>query len=122
MMEWFKNWIKKAGIRALKTFAQTMLANITVGMAIDEIKWWHILSVSIVALIYSLLTSIKGIPELDNPDVVGDIVIDPETSNAIIEFTPENGANLELGSTVAFNVTGFKPEISEDAEEGDEDE
>lgn len=118
MMEWFK----KAGIRALWTFAETMLGFISIGMAISEIPWTHALSVSGVAALIALLKSIPGLPELKTPDVVGDIVVDPETSSAIIEFTPENGSNLQLGSTVSFNVTGFKPEVSEDAEEGDEDE
>jgi len=58
-------WIKAAGIRALKTFAQTAVGMITVGMAINEISWVHIASVSAVASIVSLLTSIAGLPELE---------------------------------------------------------
>ncbi len=61
----FKDWIKAAGIRAVKTFAQTMLSMITVGAAISEIDWLYIASCSAVALVASVLTSVVGLPELD---------------------------------------------------------
>ena len=57
-------WLKAAGIRAVKTMAQTALGMITVGMAVEEIKWAYVGSVSLVAGIYSLLTSIAGLPEV----------------------------------------------------------
>lgn len=58
------DWIKAALIRAIKTIAQTALGMITVGAAISEINWLHILSVSLVAGIASLLTSIAtDLPE-----------------------------------------------------------
>ena len=60
-----KNWLKAAGIRAIKTIAQTALSLITVGQLFSEINWLNILSVSLVAGIYSLLTSIAGLPELE---------------------------------------------------------
>lgn len=59
-----KSWIKAAGIRALKTFAQTIVATVTVGSAINEINWLNVLSVSALAAVCSLLTSIAGLPEL----------------------------------------------------------
>lgn len=59
-----KSWIKAAGIRALKTFAQTIVATITVGSAINEINWLNVLSVSALAAVCSLLTSVAGLPEL----------------------------------------------------------
>ena len=59
-----KKWIKAAGIRALKTFAQTAVAMVTVGSAVTEINWINILSVSAVAAVCSLLTSVAGLPEL----------------------------------------------------------
>lgn len=58
-----KKWIKCAGIRAVKTFAQTLCSLITVGAAFYEVDWKYILSVSAVAFIYSLATSAAGIPE-----------------------------------------------------------
>lgn len=58
-------WWKAALIRAIKTIAQTAVGMITVGAAISEINWLHILSVSLVAGIVSLLTSIAtDLPEV----------------------------------------------------------
>ena len=64
MKEKFALWIKAAGIRSLKTFAQTMLSLITVGAAFIEVDWIYVLSVSGVSALCSLLTSIGGLPEL----------------------------------------------------------
>lgn len=60
-----KEWAYAAGVRAIKTVAQTALGMITVGMAMSEIKWVYVGSVSLVAGIYSLLTSVAGLPEVD---------------------------------------------------------
>lgn len=68
-IEWLKKqrkfwkWCKAAGIRAVKTFAQTAASLITVGALISEINWVIVLSSATVAGIYSILTSIAGIPE-----------------------------------------------------------
>ncbi len=59
-----KEWFKAAGLRALRTVAQTALGMFTVGMAADEVKWTYVASVSAVAGIYSLLTSLAGLPEV----------------------------------------------------------
>ena len=64
-----KEWSKAAGIRALKTFAQSALSMITIGQAFTEVYWLHVLSVSGVAAIISILTSIAGLPELEEKDV-----------------------------------------------------
>lgn len=58
-----KQWFKSMIIRAVKTFAQTAASMITVGVAATDIKWSVVLSVALVAMIYSILTSIAGIPE-----------------------------------------------------------
>lgn len=58
-------WLKCAGIRAIKTVAQTAVSLITVGSAMTDIDWLTVGSVSIVAGIVSLLTSAAGLPELD---------------------------------------------------------
>lgn len=60
---WAK-WAKAAAIRSIKTIAQTALGMITVGLAAEEINWIYVGSVSFVAGVYSLLTSIAGIPEV----------------------------------------------------------
>lgn len=59
-----KQWLKAAGIRAVKTFAQTAVATITVGSAISDINWLNVLSISALAAVCSLLTSVAGLPEL----------------------------------------------------------
>ena len=59
-----KKWFKAAIVRALKTVAQTMVSMLTVGQAFIEINWLNILSVSAVAGVISLLTSIAGLPEV----------------------------------------------------------
>lgn len=64
MKEKFLKWVKAAGIRALKTAAQTALAGIAVGATIAEINWITIGSTAAVAALASLLTSIAGLPEL----------------------------------------------------------
>lgn len=63
-MNWMK-WIRAAGIRALKTFAQTAASLITVGALISEVQWKMVFSAAAVAAVYSLLTSLAGLPELD---------------------------------------------------------
>lgn len=65
-MNWnWKEWIKAAGIRAVKTFAQTMIGTIAVGAAFNEVDWLRALSVSGVACVLSLLTSLAGLPEVE---------------------------------------------------------
>ena len=59
-----KLWLKNAGVRAVKTFAQSMGSLITVGAAVSELDWKYILSVSVVSGIYSIVTSLAGIPEV----------------------------------------------------------
>ena len=60
-----KKWFKCAGIRAIKTVAQTMVAMIPVGISIDEVSWLSVIGTSLLAGILSLLTSIAGIPEVE---------------------------------------------------------
>ena len=59
-----KKWLKAAFIRAVKTFAQTAASLITVGAVISEIDWVMVASASAVAFIYSILTSLAGLPEV----------------------------------------------------------
>lgn len=63
MKNW-KNWIKAAGIRAIKTVAQTAVATIGTAMLIDDVNWIAVGSASLLAGVLSLLTSVAGLPEL----------------------------------------------------------
>ena len=60
----FKEWIKAAGIRALKTVAQTAIATIGTSAVISEVNWVIVVSASALAGLLSLLTSLAGLPEL----------------------------------------------------------
>lgn len=71
--KYWTEWAGYAGIRALKTFAQAMLGMITVGMAMKDIDWLNALSVGVVAGIYSLLTSLAGLPEMNKEEGYYDI-------------------------------------------------
>lgn len=57
-------WLKAAGVRAIKTFAQTAVATIGSTAAINEVNWGLVISASVLAGVLSLLTSVAGLPEL----------------------------------------------------------
>ena len=61
-------WWEAAGTRAIKTIAQTALSLLTVGQAFLEIDWKVVGSVALVAGIISLLTSLAGLPEVEDGD------------------------------------------------------
>lgn len=63
--EYWIKWAKAAAIRAVKTFAQAVIAGITVGVAISDVNWKVLFSVAAVAMIFSIFTSIAGLPEVD---------------------------------------------------------
>lgn len=63
-MNKFKKWIKKAGTRAIKTIAQTAVATIGTAAVIEAVDWRMVVSASVLAGCLSLLTSIAGLPEL----------------------------------------------------------
>lgn len=60
-----KKWFKAAGIRAIKTIAQTAVSLIPVAISITEVDWKVVIGTSITAGILSLLTSIAGLPEIE---------------------------------------------------------
>ena len=62
-MEKFKKWVKAAGVRALKTVAQTAVATIGTSAILSAVDWKIVVSASLLAGVLSMLTSIAGIPE-----------------------------------------------------------
>ena len=64
MRDW-KVWVKAAGIRAIKTVAQTAAATIGTATALGQADWKLVVSASVLAGILSLLTSVAGLPECD---------------------------------------------------------
>ena len=61
-----KSWIKAAAVRAVKTVAQTAVATIGTASVLGDVNWLMILSASALAGILSLLTSVAGLPEVNN--------------------------------------------------------
>ena len=61
---YWKNWVKAAGVRAVKTVAQTAVATIGTSAVLGEVNWIAVGSASLLAGILSLLTSIAGLPEV----------------------------------------------------------
>lgn len=62
---YWRDWIKAAGIRSVKTMCQAAIGFIGSSVLIEEVNWLTVLSGSLMAGILSLLTSLAGLPELD---------------------------------------------------------
>ena len=63
-MKNFKNWAKAAGVRAIKTVAQTAVGVIGASALISEVNWLTVVSAAALAGVVSLLTSVAGLPEV----------------------------------------------------------
>ena len=63
MKENWKTWFKAAGIRAVKTIAQTAVATIGTSAVLGDVNWVAVVSASVLAGVLSLLTSVAGLPE-----------------------------------------------------------
>ena len=92
MIKNFKAWIKSAGIRAIKTFAQTFLATIGMGAAVlGDVDWVLVLSSSALAAILSIMTSLAGLPEVkaENVTVESKEVVTEENTSEGNDITKE---------------------------------
>ena len=65
MKENWKTWFKAAGIRAIKTIAQTAVATIGTSAVLGDVNWVSVVSASVLAGVLSLLTSVAGLPEVE---------------------------------------------------------
>lgn len=59
-----EKWFKAAGVRAIKTMAQTAVATIGTSAVLDDVNWVAVVSASVLAGVLSLLTSVAGLPEV----------------------------------------------------------
>lgn len=64
-MSYWKKWIRAAGVRAVKTMAQTAVATIGAAAVLSEVNWPVVVSASVLAGCLSLLTSVAGLPEVE---------------------------------------------------------
>ena len=61
-----KEWFKAAGIRAIKTIAQTAIATVGTAAVLGDVNWVMVASAAALAGVLSLLTSVAGLPEIKN--------------------------------------------------------
>lgn len=66
--EYWINWAKAAGVRAVKTCAQTFVATIGTAAVLQDVNWVMVLSASALAGVISLATSVAGLPEVSVPE------------------------------------------------------
>ena len=66
--EYWIQWLKAAGIRAIKTVAEAAIATIGTAMAMGDVDWVYVASASTLAGLLSLLFAVKGLPELKMPE------------------------------------------------------
>lgn len=66
--EYWINWAKAAGVRAVKTVAQTFVATIGTAAVLQDVNWIMVLSASVLSGVISLATSVAGLPEVNVPE------------------------------------------------------
>lgn len=66
--EYWKTWFKAAGVRAVKTVAQTFVATIGTAAVLQDVNWVMVLSASVLAGVISLATSVAGLPEVSTEE------------------------------------------------------
>ena len=63
-----EKWFKCAGVRAVKTIAQTAIATIGTAVLLSDVNWMAVVSASLLAGVLSFLTSLAGLPEVDDDE------------------------------------------------------
>jgi len=74
-----REWLIAAGVRAIKTMAQTLIAVLSTALVLQDVDWMMALSAAALSGILSILTSIAGIPEVAGGQPLHEIVADDET-------------------------------------------
>ena len=108
-----KAWLKAAGIRAVRTVAQTAVATIGTAALIERVNWLAVLSASALAGVLSLLTSIAGLPELREAQAVNEDK-GRITVRAYDKYD-EDGSPIVDGECAVCDLTHY---LDEDAKEG----
>ena len=67
-MDNFKKWLKAALVRAIKTICQTAIAKIGTSAVLSDVNWKIVISASLLAGLLSILTSLAGLPEVEDKD------------------------------------------------------
>ena len=106
MTEFGKKWWKAAGMRAIKTIAQTAIASIGTSAVMSEVNWLMVLSASILSGILSLLTSIAGLPELKENDINGNLIVSSDANEELLslEITPEQLKGIDTKNEMTFKI------------------
>lgn len=106
MNEFGKKWWKAAGIRAIKTIAQTAIATIGTSAVMSDVNWLMVLSASILSGILSLLTSIAGLPELKENDINGNLIVSSNANEELLslEITPEQLKGIDTHDEMTFKI------------------
>ena len=109
-MKFSKEWFMAALARAIRTAAQVALGMFTVGMALHEVNWMHVLSVAAVAAIYSFLTSaVSKLPELEKSELTpdGSIIIDesdPDSYGFFMNFGAKTVEEIAAKDKVVLEI------------------
>ena len=67
--EYWVQWLKAAGVRSIKTVAETAIATIGTSMVLGEVNWAYVASASALAGLVSILFAVKGLPEVKLPEI-----------------------------------------------------
>jgi hypothetical protein len=96
-------WLYAASIRSLRTMAQTALGMLSIGLAVNEVNWMHVLSVAFVSGVYSILTSLAtNLPEVGSDGVLK-INTSGEKDVYLLEFNNDL-SNLADKQHVTFKI------------------